>query len=304
MNIRMKSNSAGEETLNLEPRTLNLELTMRGLEFKVQSSRFKVQGSSSQFASAFTLIELLVVIAIIALLAALLLPALANAQAGARRTECLSRHKQWALAFHQYADDNDGLLPREGYHNNGEVYENYWAQVANPASKDVWYNTLALNYLSLRPASSYAGPPAAKRLDFYERNSFFHCPSARFPKLTSSPFYQVAVFSIAMNSQLIEAPNVPTVNVALVKNTAQTVLTLDNLLEEEKPVVDQQAKDNLGQPSSFANRFAGRRHGRSGVMSFFDGHAEAVPGLKVVETTGDNAGWAILPAVEIFWDPE
>jgi prepilin-type N-terminal cleavage/methylation domain-containing protein/prepilin-type processing-associated H-X9-DG protein len=254
-----------------------------------------------RLSTAFTLIELLVVIAIIALLAALLLPALAHGKASARRTECLSRQKQWGTTFHEYADDNEGWLPREGYHSTGEVYWNNWAQVQNAASQDVWYNALA-SYLSLRPASSYALPDA--RRAFYERNSFFHCPSVRFPKAVSSIGYQIAVFSIAMNSQLIEPPDVPTVKLEQIKKPSQTVLLLDNLLEEETPVVEDQAKDNLGQPAAYANRFAGRRHGSTGVITFVDGHTEAVPGTKVVETTGMNAGWAILPPVEIFWDPE
>jgi|ERR1051326_6864942 prepilin-type N-terminal cleavage/methylation domain-containing protein/prepilin-type processing-associated H-X9-DG protein len=251
--------------------------------------------------AAFTLIELLVVIAIIAVLAALLLPTLAKAKASARRTECLNRQKQWALAFHEYADDNEGWLPREGYHDQGEVYWNNWAQVQSATSKDVWYNALA-SYLSVRPASSYALP--AGRLSFYEANSFFHCPSARFPKSASSLAYQIALFSMAMNSQLIEPPDVPSVKLERIQRPSQTVLLLDNLLEEEQPVVDQQAKDDLGQPAAYANRFAGRRHGSTGMITFADGHAEATAGNKVVETTGFNAGWAILPAVEIFWEPE
>jgi prepilin-type processing-associated H-X9-DG protein len=106
-----------------------------------------------------------------------------------------------------------------------------------------------------------------------------------------------------MNSQLIEPPDA-VIKRERVQKPSQTVLLLDNLLEEEDPVVDDQAKDNLGQPAAYANRFAGRRHGRSGVLTFVDGHAEAIAGNKVVETSGINAGWAILPPVEIFWDPE
>lgn len=73
-----------------------------------QSQRQGRLGSAARL--GFTLIELLVVIALIAVLAALLLPALSRARARAQGYQCLNNTRQLVLAWHLYSDDHNGRL--------------------------------------------------------------------------------------------------------------------------------------------------------------------------------------------------
>ena len=125
--------------------------------------------------SQFTLIELLVVIAIIAILTAMLLPALSAARERARSANCIGKLKQCGLAYNMYSGDNKDYLPVRSYTSSSGVFLSCNNIITDaPTSHDNTYNQANMVF-----AGGYFGEAyeAKERIGQRDAEAIFKCPS-------------------------------------------------------------------------------------------------------------------------------
>jgi prepilin-type N-terminal cleavage/methylation domain-containing protein len=256
-----------------------------------------------QQSSGFTLLELLLVVAVIAILAALTLAGVSKAKQAGQRIECMNKMRQWGVGAQFYADDHNDKLPFEA------VYPgiNTWEMTTFSVCGEVWYNSTP-KALGVASAATYSKTPSSQRA-FYSRDSFFHCPSARFVPLAAT----YPNFSIAMNSKLInefvpilDIPpdatiELPELRMSQIVVPTRTALFLDSGVAGEKRLSEFQPAYS-GQPRAYATDFVGR-HNRGGNILFAAGNVSTLHARDVIDLDPDSPrrGGGIFPPTGVIW---
>ncbi len=217
---------------------------------------------SSGSARAFTLIELLVVIAIIAILAAMLFPALGNAKSKAQQIYCLGNYKQLQFCWLMYVDDNRDALPPNATLSTGN-------REGFIATKDTWINGNAWTDATADNIEQGA------LFSYNSAIKIYKCPADRSTVRDQGKIPRFR--SVSMNSYMNDHPDTGSASCwhffSQIKEPSPSKAFV--FLDEHENSIEN-ARLTITQPGNWTwIDFPATRHNNGCVLSFADGHAEA-----------------------------
>lgn len=239
---------------------------------------------SSRTRDCFTLIELLVVIAIIAILAAMLLPALGKAREKARAISCTNRVKGLGNAFTFYNDDNDGYYPYYAKRTDYETNEDC-AESASDTNGCTWHKVLQKHYLPGTLESEKNSNPS------------FVCPSHHPDKIFRADIsfgynYQNIGSSKRAKSKGLTSNEYAPAKLSVLTKPSGTILVIETMVADNSTdPVSTRGKyivaDGLVSKSKY---YPGARHEGAVNVLYCDGHVSLV---KIPNGKNDpEAGYA------------